>query len=168
MFFTKRFATAPIQAHVKWMTRRDMPEVLAIEHAACSPPLTEDQMRRILNQKNAIGMVAEHDNRIVGFMVYELHHGSVHIVDFAVLPAYQRAGVGRTMAEKLKAKLTPVTRDRIILHVRERGLGAQLFFRAMGFVATGTVRDFYSDTGEDAYLFLYVTHANINGRGSHD
>jgi ribosomal-protein-alanine N-acetyltransferase len=100
-------------------------------------------------------MVAEHQDRIVGFMIYELHKSRLHILNFAVAARYRRLGVATQMATKLIGKLSTQRRSRILLEVRETNLAAQLFFRANGFRAVSVLRDFYEDTTEDAYLMQY-------------
>jgi len=141
--------------HIRWMIRRDMPEVTAIESASFEFPWSEDDFVRCLRQRNCIGMVAESEERIVGFMIYELHRSRLHVLNFAVNPACRRRGVGGKMIQKLTGKLTTERRDRILLEVRETNLSAQLFFRDLGFRAISVLRDFYDDTVEDAYLMQY-------------
>lgn len=141
--------------HIRWMIRRDMPEVLAIENASFEFPWSEEDFIRCLRQRNCIGMVAEHEERVVGFMVYELHRSRLHVLNFAVDAAVQRRSIGGRMVQKLIGKLTPSRRDRILLEVRETNLKAQLFFRKLGFRAISVLRDFYEDTVEDAYLMQY-------------
>jgi ribosomal-protein-alanine N-acetyltransferase len=137
------------------MIRRDMPEVLAIESESFEFPWSEDDFIRCLRQRNCIGMVAEHDERVAGFMIYELHRNRLHILNFAVAAEFRRRGVGRQMVEKLIGKLSSQRRNRIMLEVRETNLAAQLFFRDLGFRAVSVLRDFYVDTTEDAYLMQY-------------
>jgi ribosomal-protein-alanine N-acetyltransferase len=146
-----------MNCHIRWGIRRDMPEVLAIESQCFEFPWDEDAFIRVLRQRNCISMVAEHDEKIAGFFVYELHKSRLHILNFAVHPAYQRNGVGRQMVEKLTGKLTADRRSRILLEIRETNLDAQLFFKAMGFRAVSVIRGFYPDDApdEDAYLFQY-------------
>ncbi|MCH2127564.1 MAG: ribosomal protein S18-alanine N-acetyltransferase [Pirellulaceae bacterium] len=144
-----------VRVHIRWMIRRDMPEVLEIENSSFEFPWTEDDFIRCLRQRNCIGMVAEYDGRVVGFMIYELHKTRLHILSFAVHEEFQRNGVGRQMANKLIGKLSPQRRTRILLEVRETNLSAQLFFRNVGFRATTVLKDFYDDTTEDAYLMSY-------------
>ena len=100
-------------------------------------------------------MVAEHEEHVVGFMIYELHKNRLHILNFAVGPDCHRGGVGMSMVKKLIGKLSPQRRNRILLEVRETNLNAQLFFRDVGFRAISVLRDFYEDTTEDAYLMQY-------------
>src|SRR4051812_14086140 len=149
--------TSPAQTrvHIRWMIRRDMPEVLAIEHASFDFPWCEEEFLRVLRQRNCIGMVAEHGERVVGFMIYELHKTKLNVLNFAVHPEYRRQGVGHQMVAKLVGKLSSHRRTRIALHVRETNLLAQLFYRVQGFRASQVLREHYEDTGEDAYLMQY-------------
>ena len=148
-----------IGVHIRWMIRRDMPEVLAIEAENFEFPWSEEDFIRCLRQRNCIGMVAEHDEHVVGFMIYELHKTRLHILNFAVNPAFRRRGVGEAMVGKLISKLSPQRRNHIRLEVRETNLPAQLFFKNSGFVATSVLKDFYDDTTEDAYVMI-LRHQN--------
>ncbi len=149
--------------HVRWMIRRDMTDVLQIETDAFEFPWSEEEFVRCLRQRNCIGMVAEWDDKIVGYMIYELHKNRLHILNFAVAPQFRRRGVGARMTTKLVAKLTAQRRSRILLEVRETNLAAQLFFRNQGFRAVSVLRDFYEDTTEDAYVmqFRYKADAAV-------
>jgi len=144
-----------ISVHIRWMIRRDMPEVLDIESRSFEFPWSEEDFIRCLRQRNCIGMVAEYDERVVGFMIYELHKNRLHILNFAVRPEFRRRGVAMAMVRKLIGKLSQQRRNRILLEIRETNLGAQLFFRDCGFRAISVLRDFYEDTIEDAYLMQY-------------
>ena len=143
------------RVHVRWMIRRDMPDVLGIEHASFEYPWCEDEFLRVLRQRNCIGMVAEQGDRIVGFMIYELHRNRIHVLDFATHPDFRRQGVGRQMIAKLVGKLSPQRRNRIALLVRETNVVAQFFYKTMGFRAVEVIREHFDDTGEDAYGMLY-------------
>jgi ribosomal-protein-alanine N-acetyltransferase len=100
-------------------------------------------------------MVAEQGEKVVGFMIYELHKNKLHILNFAVNSSCRRYGVGSQMVAKLISKLSSHRRTRITLEVRETNLPAQLFFRKQGFKALRVLRSFYEDSGEDAYLLQY-------------
>ena len=147
-----------IRVHVRWMIRRDMPEVLATESESFEFPWSEQDFIRCLRQRNCIGMVAEHDDHVIGFMIYELQKTRIHVLNFAVAPAYRRSGVGSQMIAKLTAKLSSQRRNRIQLEVRETNLAAQVFFRGNGFRAVSVLRSYYDDTPEDAYLMQFRYH----------
>ncbi len=144
-----------VRVHIRWMIRRDMAEVLDIEDESFEFPWLEEDFVRCLRQRNCIGMVAEHEDRVVGFMIYELYKNRVHVLNFAVAADYRRQGVGSQMVAKLIAKLSSGRRSRVVLEVRETNLPAQLFFRENGFRAVSVLRAYYEDTPEDAYLMQY-------------
>jgi [ribosomal protein S18]-alanine N-acetyltransferase len=144
-----------VRVHIRWMIRRDMPEVLRSEQTSFDYSWTEDDFLRCLRQRNCIGMVAEHDDRVVGFMIYELHKTKLHVLNFAVAPEWRRLGIGTQMVMKLVGKLSSHRRTKITLAVRESNLMAQLFFRTQAFKASRVLRSYYEDSGEDAYLMNY-------------
>jgi [ribosomal protein S18]-alanine N-acetyltransferase len=144
-------ANDPSAVQIRWMIRRDLPDVMAIETASFDYTWTDDDFLRCLRQRNCIGMVAERGNEIVGFMVYELHRTRLHVLNFAVAPLSRRTGVGRHMVGKLVYKLCSHRRLKITLAVREGNTPAHMFFRAQRFAAAKVLRNYYEDSGEDAY-----------------
>jgi ribosomal-protein-alanine N-acetyltransferase len=152
---TGRTEKEQVRVHIRWMIRRDMPEVLQTEQESFEYAWTEEDFLRCLRQRNCIGMVAEQGEKVVGFMIYELHKSKLHILNFAVGPLQRRSGVGAQMVSKLISKLSSHRRTRITLEVRETNLAAQLFFRQQGFRAVRVLRSYYEDSGEDAFLMQY-------------
>lgn len=141
---------------IRWFIRRDMQEVLDIEQAANTRPLSEDDLLAWLRQRNCIGMVAEdsRSHRILGYMVYELQKSSLVLLSFAVHSDAQRQGVGTAMIDWLIDKLSQQRRKHIRVGVRESNTNAQLFFAAMGFKALHVERDAFVD--EDGYAMQYT------------
>ncbi len=144
-----------MNVHIRWMIRRDMPEVLSIEQSSFEFPWSEEDFIRCLRQRNCIGMVAEFDERVVGFMIYELHKDQLHVLNFSVRPDVRRRGIGEQMVNKLIGKLSQQRRNRIVLEIRETNLAAQMFFKNLNFRAVSLLRDYYDDTVEDAYVMQY-------------
>lgn len=141
---------------IRWMIRRDMPEVLEIERQSFEFAWTEEDFLCCLRQRNCIGMVADNDGQIVGFMIYELLKSELHILNFAVHPNHRRQGVGTAMIDKLISKLSQQRRRSFYLEVRETNLAAQIFFRSRGLLAVDVLRGHYEETDEDAYRFEYL------------
>ena len=140
---------------IRWIIRRDMPEVLEIENSSFDIPWSESDFMHCLRQRRCIGMVAESYEKIVGFIVYDLQHTRIHVFNLAVHPDFRRSQIGTQMIKKLVSKLSHQRRTQILLEVRETNLAAQVFFRAMGFRAISVLREFYDDTVEDGYLMEY-------------
>ncbi len=71
--------------------------------------------------------------------------GTAYIVDFSILPRYQRRGGGRAVLEAIRPKekrLTAVTRKETLP-----------FFLKCGFVLKKSIKDYY-DTGVDGYYVV--------------
>lgn len=144
-----------LQVQIRWFIRRDMVKVLKIENESFESSWTEKDFLSCLRQRNCIGMVAAHEQEIVGFMVYELHKSKLVILNFAVSDETRRRHVGAQMVHNLIDKLSRLRRNEIILEVKESNLDAQLFLKAHGFRAVRILRNHYDDSTEDAYVMRY-------------
>ncbi len=163
MDMTENIATR--QVSIRWMIRRDYLEVVAIEADSFGFPWREEDFRRCLLRRYCIGMVTTIDDRIVGYMVYELNKKRLHLLNIAVARVFRRLGIGSQMVAKLTGKLSAQRRSRIILEIRETNLPAQLFFRENGFRAVSVLRNYYEETSEDAYLMQYRYRAETKKAG---
>ncbi len=152
--------------YIRWMIGEDLSKVLLIETESFEFPWTKNDFVCCLRQRNCIGMVVEHENevedKVVGFMIYEVYKPGIEILNFAVHPDWRRQRIGTQMIRKLIGKLSAKSRKEIVLAVRETNLSAQLFFKECGFKAFTTLRKYYDDVrehygniSEDAYLMRY-------------
>lgn len=107
---------------IRWMIVRDLPEVLAIDEEGFQNPWPEKVLRQNLVSRHRIGMVAEVENRVVGFMIYELRDGLIHMMRFAVQESERRKGIGTDLVKKLVMKLHGQRRRRLLLPVPDRNL----------------------------------------------
>lgn len=148
-----------LDVQIRWLIRRDMAEVLRIEQASAKNPWNDEDFLCCLRQRNCIGMVAEHNHRIVGFMIYELHKSRLHILNFAVAPEARRSGIGSQMVLRLIDKLSQQRRSEILIEIREGDLDAQLFFKEQNFKAVCVLRRHFDDTEEDAYIMQFRLNA---------
>lgn len=141
--------------HVRWLIRKDMPSILAIEGVSFgSHAWTEEEFLAELRMKSCIGMVAEYHGEIAGHVIYHLRKGYLEIRNFAVHPRFRRMGVGTAMVKRISDKLSQQRRRWIELVVGERNLDGQLFFKAVGFRAEGVLREYFDDR-QDGYMMTY-------------
>ena len=80
--------------------------------------------------------------------------GTKYIVDFSLLPEYQRMGIGRAVLERVKKmgkRLTAVTRNETIQ-----------FFLKSGFALKRRIKDYY-DTGVDGYYIVFLGKTTEEG-----
>ena len=142
-----------LHVSVRWMVRSDLPSVATIEEALFLMPMPTQEIVRILTRMNCIGQVAEHEDRVVGYMIYELRKRRIDLVRLAVAADYRRRGVGAQMVAKLVGKLSTQRRDRIVTDVPESALAAQLFLRAAGFRAVAVMFAAIPGAEEGRYVF---------------
>lgn len=132
--------------HIRWMIRRDVPEVLEIEKLSYEKTWGEEKLIRMLRKRNVIANVVEHDDLVVAYCVYALKKHSVRILKLAVHPDQRRLGVGTTIVRRLLSK-----RRKVIAVIDERNKSAQLFLSAAGLRATRVIRERFQSA--DGYLF---------------
>jgi ribosomal-protein-alanine N-acetyltransferase len=151
----------PLKPHIRWMIRADMPEVLAIENDRFPCPWGEDDFLRVLRNRNCIGIVATigdgKDERVIGFMIYELHKTVLELLSIAVRRDVSRRGVGSRLIQKLRDKLSNQRRNRISFDVADWNLPGHLFLRSQGFVCDEIVPACWQepDGDVDAYRFTF-------------
>ncbi len=125
--------------HIRWMVRRDMPLMLAIDYEAFGLEHCwgEEDFIKCLRQRNCIGMVAENDNDdLQGFMIYELHRKRLDLLRLAVDCEHRRQGVATAMLDKLDSKLSADRRTRCVADVPDNILPAHLLFKASGWIGS--------------------------------
>lgn len=133
--------------NIRWMIRRDMPSVMAIEYDSFDEWLSEEDYTKMLRQRNNIGLVAENDNEeVIGFVIYGLHKNRLEIIRLAVRADSRRQRVASEIMNKLVGKLSVERRNRIQIRVSDRLLGAHLFLKSHGFKA---------EVDGDEYAFTY-------------
>lgn len=146
--------TTRTEVLVRWLIRRDMPQVLVIERESFNDPWTLEEFLVSLRERNTIGQVAERGEIVVGYVVYRLHRARIEILNLAVDPRERRRGVGTQLVGRLVQKLSTGRRRSLTAKVRERNVAAQLFLRSRGFRAVCVLHGAY-DAGEDGYLMRF-------------
>ena len=142
-------------ACLRWMIRRDIASVLDIEHNSFEFPWTDGEFIQCLRKRTCIGMVAEVNEEVVGYMLYETGKKEIELISFAVHPKHRQSGIGGALVSLLIGKLAAGRRSKIVVAVRDSNLQAQLFFRSMGFFCTKMVKDYYSESDDNAYIMEY-------------
>ena len=127
----------------------DMPSILTIEQDSFGEPWCQGDFDR---QENAQGMVAEHDDQVVGFVVYETRLGKIRILNIAAADEYRRQCVGTQLIDALIAKLCPEKPRSIAIIIAETNAAAIEFVCKLGFRSTKVLREHFNNQ-EDAIRF---------------
>lgn len=145
----------PVLVQIRWVTKRDLDHIVEIEEQSFNFPWSPKDFITVLSATNSIGLVAEYEGQIVGYMLYELATKSIRLLNMATAPEFRRREVGAQLIRRLKRKLGVDRRKRITAIVNESSLSAQLFLRAMEFRCVSVIDRPYEETDHDGYLFEY-------------
>jgi [ribosomal protein S18]-alanine N-acetyltransferase len=141
---------------VRWMVRRDISRVLEIAQAVGNKEVTEKDIINQLREPDIVGMViAEGDDEVIGYMIYELHKVRLHLLAIVADPKKNINYILQSLINKLKSKLSSHRRKLITIIVRETELALQLVLKAEGFFAFKVLKEHYVDTNEDGYIFTF-------------
>ena len=124
---------SPIKIELRWMIKRDLREVVAIDEISFMLPWSEQYFRERLKFDKALGMVAVAGGKVVGYMVFECWQEHLGLIKIAVHPDYRHQGIGTELIKRLKWKLAIHSRKKIITVASSVDLVAINFFTALGF-----------------------------------
>lgn len=140
----------------RYMKEEDIDQILEVEHASFTTPWSREAFfNELYNNKFAVYMVLEENERIIGYCGAWIVIDEGHITNLAILPEYR----GRKLGEALLKKMMSVTREMggktMTLEVRVTNYVAQSLYRKLGFQKGGIRKHYYSDNQEDA-LVMWV------------
>ena len=125
--------------HIRWMIRKDLPDVMAIENMSFPDPWSVEAMAKELGHQRVVPFVVEKHGVIVGYMMFEVGKQSIALINLAVHPDHRREGIGSVRMAKLMTSLSAGKRERLTVLVKESNLPALTFFKSHGFRATRIV-----------------------------
>lgn len=144
-------------AIVREMTEKDIDGVLAIEREVFTTPWSREAfVLEITKNELAKYIVAEKDNKIVGYGGIWLILDEGHITNIAVSSQYRGQGIGNLIVEKLIDVCEKKGIKNMTLEVRKSNLIAQSLYKKYDFIDCGVRRGYYSDTKEDAVIMWRV------------
>ncbi len=120
-----------------------------------------DEVRRVRPQSRVL--VARCGDRVVAFTIFWVVVDEMHLLNFAVHPAYRRLGMARMLLDAALAEAREIGLRRATLEVRVSNAGAISLYKGAGFKTVAMRRKYYQDTGEDAYvMWVEIDEATID------
>ncbi|CAH2715063.1 MULTISPECIES: ribosomal protein S18-alanine N-acetyltransferase [Neobacillus] len=140
----------------RYMREEDIDQVLEVEHASFTTPWSREAFyNEIYNNKFAVYIVIEENNKVIGYCGTWVVIDEAHVTNVAVLPGYR----GKKLGEALMSKLMSMSREmgarKMTLEVRVTNHVAQSLYRKLGFQNGGIRKNYYSDNQENA-LIMWV------------
>jgi [ribosomal protein S18]-alanine N-acetyltransferase len=135
------------------MRRRHLPAVMRIERRAHPKPWSLGVFTSELAQGDArYYIVLKVDGKVAGYGGLMFAADEAHVTNIAIAPTVRRQGLGAHLLAELAREGTRRHCAAMTLEVRTGNTSAQNLYRKFGFVVAGVRRNYYPETGEDAYI----------------
>jgi ribosomal-protein-alanine N-acetyltransferase len=136
------------------MVPADLDEVMAIERTSFRHPWSSNFFLEELQVACARSILAQVNDKIVGYVLFWLLPEEVDIHNIAVHTGFRRQHIGQTLLEQVVAVARGRDSCRVTLEVRVSNIAAQKLYESVGFVNKGLRKGYYSDDGEDAVIMV--------------
>ena len=127
-------------------------DLARIELESNTPPWSEKFFEGEFAQKHSLVFGARAAGQLVGFLVVHVTWDEAHIVNFGLLKAFRRQGIGRTLLDAVICELNSRGVRWVTLEVRKSNAAALGLYASFGFSEVGLRERYYSDNQEDGLV----------------
>ena len=137
---------------------KHLKEVWAIEKGSFDCPW--DMVDFIPGICDCTSLVALYEGVVCGYLIVDIHSDPFEITNLAVCKLGRRRSIGSGLVRALIVSVNSLPKSKrpnnLVAFIREKNVGAQVFFRALGFRCHAIMRDYYvSHETEDAYKMVH-------------
>ncbi len=134
-------------------TLHDLDGIMAIEQISFSAPWPRTAFAEEIEGRSwSRVIVAEENDRVVGFIVYWIITTELHLLNLAIDPQWRRRGIASSLVEHLVERGRKERRTEILLEVRITNRSARDLYHRFGFRKLAVRPGYYTDNGEDALV----------------
>lgn len=129
-----------------------MEQVTEIAASVFRRPWSRQGFAKALPMENTCFLVAEENNRILGYCGIYMASDEGEIINVAVGRQHQRKGIADALLKELLLTANKKGVSRFFLEVRASNYAAIRLYEKNGFRKQGIRRGFYKEPSEDAYV----------------
>ncbi|MEW5993350.1 MAG: ribosomal protein S18-alanine N-acetyltransferase [Candidatus Zixiibacteriota bacterium] len=137
---------------IRDMRKADLRAVVELEARVFSDPWPRSAFEEQLSGGGWGALVAEADNRVVGYACYYTVDCEAHLTNIAVEPAYRRKSVARLLLETILHVAEERGCEYVLLEVRVSNAEARAFYEKEGFRLLYRRPYYYRQPAEDALV----------------
>jgi len=138
-----------------FLKEADIEEVMEIEKASFPTPWTRGMFMEEVSRKDfSFFIIARLKDGIAGYGGFWLVLDEAHLGNLAVTPRLRRRGIGERILKELIEMGKSKGVNLMTLEVRESNEKARALYEKMKFKLVAIRKGYYSDTKEDAYLYI--------------
>ena len=94
------------------------------------------------------------DDQLLGFIDYWVVGEELHLLVLAVDPGHRRRGLANALVRGAEQDAALRGATYSVLEVRQGNEAARLLYEQLGYAHVGVKRGYYSDSGEDALMWM--------------
>lgn len=134
---------------------QDIDQLVAIEELCYDQPWLREAFEEEIERNDdvGVGIVAEDEGLVVGFLTGMAVVDEFHLHNLAVHPDFRGRGIGRSLLEAAESLCSQRDFRRMLLEAREDNEPARQLYLGLGFEAAGTRKDYYGP-GQNAYIYI--------------
>jgi ribosomal-protein-alanine N-acetyltransferase len=136
------------------LDERHAKEMHELEQSCFSLPWSEEQCRKAFTQPFFAAFGLMRGTRLVAYVSVYHTAGELEILNLAVSPSERRQGLGRRALDMVLQVARKMGIERVVLEVRAGNSPAVSLYRSCGFARVAVRPHYYSDTGEDALIYV--------------
>ncbi|AMB94236.1 ribosomal protein S18-alanine N-acetyltransferase [Aerococcus sanguinicola] len=129
---------------------------MVLEAAYPQPPTwTVEALDHFLSRPHAQVFAYYEEETLLALAQFQFLAGEAELLNLAVLPNFQRKGLGETLLREGISQLKVLGLERIFLEVRANNRSAQALYQKLGFDRLAVRPNYYQD-GEDAWIYCLL------------
>ncbi|MEG0180617.1 MAG: ribosomal protein S18-alanine N-acetyltransferase [Peptostreptococcaceae bacterium] len=137
---------------IRTMNKDDVDDVYRVEEDCFVDPWSKDAINKELKNNLARYIVAEIDNKVIGYVGCWFVLDEGHITNVAVHSDYRGRKIGDKLVQEMVDLCKECNMKAMTLEVRSSNTVAQNLYRKYGFKMGGIRKEYYSDNKEDAII----------------
>ena len=134
------------------MNESHVAAVAELEKICFSDPWSEKSVASELNNKLALWLIAEEEDRVAGYIGSQTCGDESDVMNVAVHPDFRRRGIAEALVTSLVEQLKAINSRCLTLEVRASNAPAIALYEKMGFAEVGRRKNYYRNPREDALI----------------
>ncbi|MDD2217617.1 MAG: ribosomal protein S18-alanine N-acetyltransferase [Eubacteriales bacterium] len=141
------------EINIRFAVPGDAEEIAEIDAICFALPWSSNALQEdIAENEKAVYIVAEQEDKILGYAGMWIIFDEAHITNVAVRPEFRRLGLGRIIVVTLLSEAVKHGTVCQTLEVRVSNIAAINLYESLGFKGVGVRKGYYSDNNEDALI----------------
>ncbi len=134
------------------MKSHHVSQVAELEKLCFGDPWSANSIACELAHDFSFWLVAEEDDRVVGYIGSQIAFPEADVMNVAVHPDHRRLGIGEILVDTLATELKHMSCTSLTLEVRASNAPAIALYEKLGFTQIGLRKNYYRNPKEDAII----------------